>query len=326
MASARFIRRVRGLVPLVVGLQIVLIGVLVPEARATAPLCTVRNLSTTTVYTGSGSNLQTAINAANSSATLQIQGVCVGNFSISQSLALTGKRSAKYTTPRLDGNGLGTVLTVNSGSVSITNIKITNGSVTSSLAAGIQNAGNLTLAGHTVVSGNTSGPSGFGGIENSGTLTLNAGSSVKNNPGGGIGNLFGATLTMNGSSSVTGNAGVEGTYGAGIWNQGTVTLNGKASVVGNTANSVGFVAGGGVYNPGGHVTLNDATRIAGNTTTGNGGGVYLDFGGTLTMNDSSAITGNTAGSGGGVFIQSGSAPGAVAGVNVSGNTPDDIAP
>ena len=45
------------------------------------------------------------------------------------------------------------------------------------------------------------------------------------------------------------------------------------------------------------------------------------------MNDSSSVSNNTAGvDGGGIYISGGIVTGAVAGVNVTGNTPDDIAP
>ena len=289
-----------------------------------------KNLSTSAVYTGAGLNLQTAIDAANPGAVLQIQGACVGTFTIGKNLALTGKSSARFKMARLDGNDQGSVVTITAGTVSIKNLKITGGNVTNLTGGGITNFGVLTLSGATTITGNHSGLDGAGGIVNFGTATMNGSTSVTANPGGGVTNYnTAAVFVMNGSSSVTNNPGVEGTYGAGIWNgAGTVTMNGHSLVAGNSLNSVSVVAGGGMYDfSGGHVTLNDFAAITGNSSNGYAGGIFVQSSATFTMNDSSSVSNNTAGvDGGGIYISGGVVTGAVAGVNVTGNTPDDIAP
>src|SRR3954452_21194771 len=57
-------------------------------AKTTAP-CRVKNMTTLAVYRGSGSNLQVALDAADPGETLQIQGVCVGTFSVVQDVSLS---------------------------------------------------------------------------------------------------------------------------------------------------------------------------------------------------------------------------------------------
>jgi hypothetical protein len=184
----------------------------------------------------------------------------------------------------------------------------------------------LTIDGHNG-SGKRTGILNGGGFVT--VLAIDAGASVTLNSlvitngfaqlefggnGGGIVNA--GTVTLN-RSAVTGNTAV--LLGGGIYNEGgTVTLNGS-TVTGNEA--VGD--GGGIDNGGGTVTLNGST-VAGNTATVFGGGI--DDGGTVTLNGST-VTGNKADfHGGGIFIDCGSTlVGAVAGVNVNNNTPDNIA-
>ena len=69
-------------------------------------------LASTAVTCPPGSNLQNAINAAPSGATLNITGTCTGNFTIS------GK-NLTFVGGTLDGNNSGTVLTVNSGATAV---------------------------------------------------------------------------------------------------------------------------------------------------------------------------------------------------------------
>ncbi len=85
----------------------------------------------------------------------------------------------------------------------------------------------------------------------------------------------------------------------------------------------GALLGGGILN-GGTVTLNGST-VSNNTANGDGGGIVND--GTVTMSWTSTVHDNTAiqGEGGGICNSSrGTLVGAVAGVNVYNNTPDDI--
>ena len=147
-------------------------------------------------------------------------------------------------------------------------------------------------------------------------LTITGGSS--NTLGGGVRNDDGA-LILNGATSITGNTapGAAGIYDG--WNASLI-MNDSASVSLNTALS----NGAGVMAEQSPVTLNDASSISHNTTQGSGGGIYLS-GGTLTMTEASSISSNSAQiSGGGIYSVNGPLVGPLAGVNVTGNTPENI--
>ena len=258
------------------------------------------------------------------------------------------------------GTGLGGGI-YNAGILALTGSASVRGNDTGTgRGGGIYNNGTLDLYGASVVSGNGAGRGGgifnalghtvrlhgsasvwgnhvfflAGGIYNEGTLGLYDRSSVSENnatddfsEGGGIANF--GTTTMSDSSSVSGNeAGDAGgsptAGGGGIYNEGTLTLRNLSSVRGNT--TISGSGGGGITNVGGVVTLNGASSIRRNIATdANGGGIVNH--GTLIMNGSSSIRRNIAlgGSGGGIS-GSGVLVGAVEGVNVSDNQPDDIFP
>ncbi len=250
--------------------------------------CRVANTVTSTSYT----DLQAAIEDASSDDALNIRGTCDGNFTIDKNLTLNGVASAG--TPTLDANLVGVTLGI------------------SETAAVIIDS--LTITGGTGVGGQALG----GGIENHGILTLNGSASVSGNMtsvGGGIRNF--GTLTMNDSSSVTEN---RFQAGAGISNEGgSVTMNDDSSVSDNTAE----LRGAGIGN-GGTLTMNDNASVSGNNGAELGGGIVN--GGTLTMNANSSVWGNSAAVGGGIVNYEGIGVyfGAVAGVNVYRNTPEDI--
>ena len=328
-------------VPRIVAVLALVVGttILAPAAGAAAAPCRVTNATTLAVYTGSGSNLQTAIDAAAPGTTLRIGGACVGNFIIGKNLRLVGHPTPAHPAATLDGNAAGTVLTINAGTVALKDLMITNGSsidigggihnagtltllgscsVTGNMAtggtdtrlvgAGIYNAGTLTLKDSSSVTQNTTGNifSTGGGIYNAGTLTLMGSSSVAGNRatnGGGI-YSYHATLTLKGASSVSGNTASDG---GGIYNIGnfaTVTMNGSSSVSGNTAPS-GHA--GGIYNVHGMLVLNSSSSVAGNSGLFEGGGIYNNDA-TLTMNDSSSVSGNADDQdGGGIFNDRGTA-------------------
>jgi hypothetical protein len=88
--------------------------------------------------------------------------------------------------------------------------------------------------------------------------------------------------------------------GAG-WEGSRLVLNG-GSVTDNTTTG----SGGGVYvDTGGAFAMEDGA-VAGNTAVGSGGGVYVNYGGSFTMKGGS-VAGNTAARGGGVAAAGGSA-------------------
>ena len=85
--------------------------------------------------------------------------------------------------------------------------------------------------------------------------------------------------------------------------------------------------GGGIYNQTGPLIMNDSSRVNLNTASVAGGGSDNGVdGGVTILNDSSRVNRNTAGSsGGGIYSDTGaSLVGAVGGVNVASNKPDDI--
>ncbi len=157
---------------------------------------------------------------------------------------------------------------------------------------------NLTIDGHSASSTKTAT---LNGGRHDSVLTINN---------------SGVNVTLNTLIITNGGA----LLGGGILNGGTVTLNGS-TITGNTTGEDG---GGGIYNDGGTVTLNGST-VSNNTANGDGGGIVND--GTVTMSWTSTVHDNTAiqGEGGGICNSSrGTLVGAVAGVNVYNNTPDDI--
>ena len=294
--------------------------------------CNVTNQTTAVQYAGTGPNLQAAIDAAQSGDTIEIQGLCLGNYVIATAtLTLIGTPTNGQSMAELDGNASGSVLEVGRGAgATLTDLLITNGNA--DRGGGIFNLdGVVLLNGSTMVSGNVAGSGGGihnqGGFPTVGGLTLDDSSSVTGNiadSGGGIWNSDTSTVVVNDATQVNGNMALGC---AGIQNLGSVTLNDSSQVNGNVAASVG----GGICSLT-QVTLNDNAQVAGNlagtgTPTGErfgyAGGVLNA--GTITLNDASSITGNTAATvGGGIYNE---CIGTIVlnGGSVSGNTPDDVA-
>jgi hypothetical protein len=220
---------------------------------------------------------------------------------------------------RRDTGGDYSILQIDSGTVAISGLTLTNGNLANDAGGGIANGGTLTLSNCTL-SGNTAYAGGGifnggtltlsnctlstnaavelgGGIYNAGTLTL-SNSTLSNNSapfGGGIYNNPAGTLTLN-NSTLAGNA--AGT-GGGIDNYDTLTLN-NSTLAANAANDTG----GGIENRG-TLTLNNSTLST--NAAGAGGGIYNHSAGTLTLSNST-LSGNTArGVGAGLFNEGGSA-------------------
>lgn len=284
----------------------------------TLAVCRVINTSSGHGYPG----LQQAVDAAEPGAGLTVAGTCPGTTVVGKNLTITGRTGAILT-----GDQAGSVLTITDGaSVRLDTLTITKGDAPS--GGGIaNNAGTVTLNDSTVT-GNNAEDNG-GGIYNgpAGTVTLHDGSTVSGNHagyyGGGIDNF--GTVIMQDGSTVSGNH--AGYYGGGIYNyEAAVTLTGDSTVTGNTAG----LYGGGIVNDFGTVDMHDTSTIGPDNTARNGGGMFNDTG-TVTMTGDSKVTGNTAygpeilgGVGGGIWSLFGTLNGAMADVNVLGNTPDQI--
>jgi hypothetical protein len=248
------------------------------------------------VHCNAGGNLQAAIAFAAPGATITVDGTCYGNFQINQDLTLVGPAT-------LDGNGSGTVLLVNAGTVALNNLTIQHGNGTNFgqfvVAGGIDNNATLILN-QTTVWNNSAGVDQHitglgGGIVNVGTLTLNR-STVSNNTatdsGGGIFNFTfagQASLTLNGSTVSDNQAATEpcpeGCGGGGISSGGNppalVTLN-QSTLANNSAQ--GFAVAGGAINTSGPVTLNGCV-IEGNFAFV-GGGIFTEA--PITINKATA--------------------------------------
>jgi hypothetical protein len=255
--------------------------------------------------------LASALAAANDGDTLSIQGTCKGTFEIAHSLTLSGNAGAT-----LDGQGAGTVLTVDAGNtVSVDNLTITGGhtDTTNNTAGGIENSGALTLTNSTVYGNTATVPqfrNGVGGILNQGgSLTL-VSSTVRANSAsatapfdtavGGIMNVCcGSSVTLT-NSTVSGNSGSSPSDAfGGILNStpGSIVAVTNSTVSGNSASAPGgpsafSAAVGGISNSGGTLTLTSGTISGNSVSEPNGGftppvaGVSNFFGGTLTIANS----------------------------------------
>jgi fibronectin-binding autotransporter adhesin len=82
--------------------------------------------------------------------------------------------------------------------------------------------------------------------------------------------------------------------------------------------------GGGLFNLGGAVTLDAGSTVNDNTADRDGGGVFNQSGTVSLLNDSTVNDNTAVGNGGGVFNIGGTLDNCIAGVNVTGNTLDDI--
>src|SRR3989344_5642152 len=209
-----------------------------------------------------------------------------GDFDITGDLTING---AGDSTTIIDGGAIDRVLTTHPGvTVLIDAVTIRNGNPGAGFgAAGILNAGTLTLTNSTVT--DNTGENFGGGILNTGTLTLTDTTVSDNillgtNTSGGGGGVFSSGTLILTRTTVSGNSTLGrggGIYGA----DPTITLT-NSTVSGNTG-----LNGGGMFNRFGSVNFVSST-IAGNTATHNGGGIW-NFGGTMSLKNT-IVSGNTA--------------------------------
>jgi hypothetical protein len=188
----------------------------------------------------------------------------------------------------------------NSGTLTLTNVVLTNN--LAGVGGAIYNAstGNLTVSGTTVVSNEASQG---GGIYNLGTASISNSTIMANtatdweSTGGGGGVYNGSSGTISFTSSYVTSNSTSGTNanGGGIYNLGTCTMTG-GSLDYNTTN--GF--GGGIYSGGGTATLVNGD-IEYNSAS-QGGGFYAANGNCTLTN--CTLSNNTVGFGanGGVWV------------------------
>jgi Bacterial Ig-like domain (group 3) len=243
------------------------------SGAAQAAVCSVTDVQTSGTFT----DLQAAINAANPGDTLDVTGHCTGNFIVNKDLTLQGEGSAV-----LDGGGTGTTIDIGSGNVSLHALTVTGG--VSTVGGGVlvnNSASQITLTGVTVNGNSASGDtfaSGGGIYVAAGTLTV-VDSTVS-------GNSATVTSTSGGGDFVS---------GGGVTNLGSVTLI-NSTISGNTvsgpAGVPGTTEGGGIDG----AFSATASILSGNTMSGLTSGRGPDCDAPITSGGYNLI-GNTSGCG-----------------------------
>ena len=304
----------------IVGVATTAVLAVVPAtAYAARPECKVERVAAGASYNSKShaDALGTAIAEATAGETLQVIGTCRGNFVIDKSLTLQGREADKHV-DSLDGNGSGTVLTINGGRnssdavvVAVRDLAIANGET------GIARARytDLTIDDSTITA-NTGWGVRAEGLE-AAPVTVNR-SSVSGNGGGGIFvrafafprlTLNDSTVAHNGATGIAASPPPSISQGTGV----SVTLN-RSSVVGNNGSGVSLSArdfGLGLADS--HVSGNASTGIVAGPGFGSSGvradrSIVSDNGeggirvgwARLTLTDST-VSGNSAtGDGGGI--------------------------
>ncbi len=163
---------------------------------------------------------------------------------------------------------------------------------------------NVNISDLTIQNGRVTDADGGGIAVSDAAVTINR-STIRNNQvstgqGGGI--FANRSITIS-NSTITNNQALYDYSadplfllgrGGGLYASGAQLDN---SVVSSNQASVG---GGGIFNNGGTLTLQNSSLAAGNDADGWGGGIF-NYGGSLIVNDSSLISDNTTGRGGGIY-------------------------
>jgi filamentous hemagglutinin family protein len=256
-----------------------------------------------TVNVSNTGRIQNAVDVAATGATLNLSEGIFSNtntININKSLSLIG---TNQTSTVINGNNNFRVFNIAAGDVTFTNLTIQNGNAGIGNGGGINYIGNGTLNVINSTIANNIAEQGGGISISSGTLNI-TNSIIANNSsnlnGGGINNN--ATTTIN-NSLITGNqVSANGLAGGGIFNyEGTLTLN-NTTVNRNISASDG---GGGITSDFGIVTLNNSTvsdNSAANTTRFGGGGILSFFDTNMTLNNSTISGNSIETTGGGIFV------------------------
>jgi CSLREA domain-containing protein len=178
-----------------------------------------------------------------------------GTLNISKSMNIQGPGANLLS---IDGGKADRVFNIASGTVSISEVTITNGN-NGGNGGGIVNAGTLTVTNSTISGNSANGDKNGGGIYNIGTLTV-------------------TNSTFSGNS-VLDSGGNFGGGGGGIFNQGTLTVTNSTF----TGNSAGAGGGGGIVNNG-TLTVTNST-VSGNFVSGGPSGGIFNYS-TLTLTNS----------------------------------------
>jgi len=225
-----------------------------------------------------------------------------GQLSISKNLTIQGTGESNLT---VSGNNASRVFDISGTgvTVNISDMTITQGSVTGSGAnISVTGGSTLTLNNSTVSNGTASGtfPNGKAGgifIHNNSNVTVTNSTisgNTANQNGGGIYNRIGTLTVIN--STFTNNS-ASTSSGGGIDNRSTATVS-NSTITGNSSS----FSGGGIYNINSTATLTvtNSTIANNNTSSNRGGGISNSSNGTATIANST-ISGNTATNGGGIY-------------------------
>ena len=258
---------------------IAVVGLAIPGTAHAAPV-------TVDCVAAPSSALQNALAAASDGDELDIQGTCVGPFTIpsavmSQGITLRG--ISKNAT--LDGNGAGTTLTFEGGKFTVEYLTITGGHgddglpgslaalPTSGLPGGVYSNAELTLS-HVTISGNAGGAGGTGAVD------LTQGGAGAN---GGPGAIFNeGTLTVI-NSTIAENTGGAGGQGGGGGTGGSGGTGGVGGIGGHPFHGLATVLSSTIgANTGGVAGLGGPGGVPGTPGTAGPGGVWGAWQLTLT--------------------------------------------
>ncbi|HVU09792.1 MAG TPA: choice-of-anchor Q domain-containing protein, partial [Phototrophicaceae bacterium] len=227
---------------------------------------------------GSPCSLRDAINAANASAsndtiTFNVNGTfTIGssdlpNITNNGTLTITGNGAANTI---IDGNNAHRVLTIASGTVSISGVTIQNGNIgtsTGDTGGGIYNGGSLTIT-SSIIKNNIAG--GGGGIFTTGGLTvvnsLFTGNQTQSAISGGAVYVDGGTTTLL-NSTLSGNTGTSGGGADLIIAAGTANL--KNSILANSLLGADTYRNGGTINAQNTLIESGLSDINGATNSNN---------------------------------------------------------
>ena len=228
---------------------------------------------------------------------------CVGNWTVPVSVTIVGGSPGAT----LNGNAADSVLTATAGGITLTlrNLKVTNG------AAAVEGGGvdmaccaNTLNLQNAVVTGNTAGVDGGGVFIVDGTIN-DPSSTISNNSaaeaGGGIAAVLFSLVNVTNSTVVGNSSGPDPGFGGGI----AVTDASEVVLTGATVSrNSGMAEGGGVYLEFGSTLSATASTISSNSNTGfgiesAGGGISSFLSDVLLQN--TKVAGNlTSGFGGGI--------------------------
>lgn len=229
---------------------------------------------------------------------------------------MTIRRQGSAGTVIVDANDIDRVFHIVSGTVTIENISVHDGSA--QIGGNIFNQGTLTVSGGSIELG-TAGDAG-GGIYTFESLTLLGATLAANTAAFGGGAIYGdqAPVTLNGAT-ISGNNGGAGGGGGVVLQTGSLNIT-NSTISGNTAGN----EGGGIFIGGATSSSIVGSTISNNQITGlnSGGGVFVNNSAVTFTN--STVSGNRSDfDGGGIRTQL-ITPGVVINnVTISGNTADN---